>query len=84
MATDHIVKSYDQEITLLTRQVLEMGGLVEHPIASAIDALVKRSVEVAARVVERRRPDRPDGGRDRPAADPPARDPPADGGRPAV
>ena len=52
MATNHIVKSYDQEITLLTRQVLEMGGLVEHQIASAVDALVKRSVEAAAKVVE--------------------------------
>jgi phosphate transport system protein len=52
MATHHIVKSYDQEIALLSRKVLEMGGLVEHQIASAIDALVKRSVEDAARVVE--------------------------------
>ena len=51
MATDHIVKSYDQEITLLTRKILEMGGLVEHQIASAIDALVKRDVEAASRVV---------------------------------
>jgi len=51
MATDHIVKSYDQEITLLTRKVLEMGGLVEHQIASAIDVLVRRDVEDAARVV---------------------------------
>jgi phosphate transport system protein len=52
MATNHIVKSYDQEITLLTRKVLEMGGLVEHQIAKAIDALVKRSVEDAAKVME--------------------------------
>jgi phosphate transport system protein len=52
MATDHIVKSYDQELTLLTRKVLEMGGLVEHQIASAVDALVRRSIEDAARVVE--------------------------------
>jgi len=52
MGTNHIVKSYDQEITLLTRQVLEMGGLVEHQIAGAVDALVKRSVEDAAKVVE--------------------------------
>jgi phosphate transport system protein len=52
MPTHHIVKSYDQEITLLTRKVLEMGGLVEHQIASAVDALVKRDVEAAARVVE--------------------------------
>jgi phosphate transport system protein len=52
MATEHIVKSYDQEITLLTRKVLEMGGLVEHQIASAVDALVRRSVEDAAKVIE--------------------------------
>jgi len=52
MPTHHIVKSYDQEITLLTRKVLEMGGLVEHQIASAIDALVKRDAEAAAQVIE--------------------------------
>jgi phosphate transport system protein len=52
MATQHIVKSYDQEITLLSRKVLEMGGLVEHQIAKAVDALVKRDVEQAAEVVE--------------------------------
>jgi len=51
MATNHIVKSYDQEITLLTRRILEMGGLVERQIASAIDALVKRDVAAAAEVV---------------------------------
>ena len=44
MATQHIVKSYDQEITLLSRKVLEMGGLVEHQIAKAVEALVKRDV----------------------------------------
>jgi len=52
MATQHIVKSYDQEITLLSRKILEMGGLVEHQIAQAVDALVKRDVEQAAEVVE--------------------------------
>ena len=51
MATQHIVKSYDQEITLLSLKVLEMGGLVEHQIAKAVDALVKRDVEKAAEVV---------------------------------
>ena len=34
MATDHIVKSYDEHITLLTRKILEMGGMVEQQIAS--------------------------------------------------
>ena len=53
MATDHIVKSYDEHITLLTRKILEMGGLVEQQIAQAIQALVDRDVEHANRVIER-------------------------------
>ena len=52
MATDHIVKSYDEHITLLTRKILEMGGLVEQQIAQAIQALVDRDVEQANRVIE--------------------------------
>jgi phosphate transport system protein len=52
MATDHIVKSYDEHITLLTRKILEMGGLVERQIARAIQALVERDVEQANRVIE--------------------------------
>jgi phosphate transport system protein len=52
MATDHIVKSYDQQIALLTRKILEMGGLVEQQIAGAIEALVNRSIEQANQVVE--------------------------------
>ena len=53
MATRHIVKSYDQQINLLTRKIIEMGGLVEQQVAGAIDALVKRDVELAGRVIER-------------------------------
>jgi phosphate transport system protein len=52
MATNHIVKSYDQQIKLLTRKILEMGGLVEQQIAGAIDALVNRSIGQAEQVVE--------------------------------
>jgi phosphate transport system protein len=52
MATDHIVKSYDEHITLLTRKILEMGGLVEQQIAQAMQALVDRDVEHANRVIE--------------------------------
>jgi phosphate transport system protein len=52
MATDHIVKSYDEHITLLTRKILEMGGLVEQQIAQAIQALVERDIERANRVIE--------------------------------
>ena len=52
MATDHIVKSYDQQIAFLTRRILEMGGLVEQQIARAIEALVNRSIEQADQVIE--------------------------------
>ena len=52
MATDHIVKSYDEHITLLTRKILEMGGLVERQIARAVEALVHRDVEQANQVIE--------------------------------
>ena len=52
MPASHIVKSYDQQIAFLTRKILEMGGLVEQQIAGAIEALVNRDAELAARVVE--------------------------------
>jgi phosphate transport system protein len=53
MPTDHIVKSYDQEITWLTRKILEMGGLVEDQISRSIEALAESNVELAEQVVER-------------------------------
>jgi phosphate transport system protein len=52
MPNDHTVKSYDQQINLLTRKIIEEGGLVEQQLAAAIDALVSRNVEQAARVIE--------------------------------
>jgi len=52
MATEHIVKSYDQQLNLLSRKILEMGGLVEQQLASASEALATRDIEAAARVIE--------------------------------
>jgi phosphate transport system protein len=52
MATEHIVKSYDQQLSLLSRKILEMGGLVEQQLASASEALAARDIELAARVIE--------------------------------
>lgn len=52
MATEHIVKSYDQQINLLTRKIIEMGGVVEQQLAAAIEALVNRDAELATRVIE--------------------------------
>ncbi len=52
MASDHIIKSYDQELQRLDNIVAEMGGLGESQLASAMEAVVKRDADLAARVIE--------------------------------
>jgi phosphate transport system protein len=52
MASEHIVKSYDEELRRLSNTITEMGGLAESQLAAAIDAVVKRDSELAANVVE--------------------------------
>jgi phosphate transport system protein len=48
---DHTLKAFDADLQELTRKVAEMGGLAEREIADAIEALTRRDVELAARVV---------------------------------
>ncbi len=50
--SQHIVKSYDDEINALQRQIMQMGGMVESQVACSIEALVRRDVEMAARVID--------------------------------
>jgi phosphate transport system protein len=52
MATEHIVKSYDEELSRLSKMIVEMGGLAESQLAAAIEAVIKRDSELAARVIE--------------------------------
>ncbi|MBT4491116.1 MAG: phosphate signaling complex protein PhoU [Rhodospirillaceae bacterium] len=52
METEHIVKSFDEELLKLDNLVVEMGGLAESQLADAIAALVRRDIELAGRVVE--------------------------------
>jgi phosphate transport system protein len=52
MPAEHIIKSYDEELSRLNKMVVEMGGLAESQLAAAIDAVVKRDSALAARVVE--------------------------------
>jgi phosphate transport system protein len=52
MATEHIIKSYDEELRRLNNTITQMGGLGESQLAAAIEAVVKRDSELAARVVE--------------------------------
>jgi phosphate transport system protein len=49
--TQHIVKSFDEELQRLKQAVAQMGGLVAALLQAAVDALVKRDAEAAAKVV---------------------------------
>jgi phosphate transport system protein len=50
---DHIVSSFDNDLAQLERRVLEMGGLAESQLQGAMDALMKRDVETAERIIAR-------------------------------
>jgi phosphate transport system protein len=52
MSSEHIVKSYDDELRKLSNTITEMGGLAESQLAAAIDAVVRRDSELAGNVVE--------------------------------
>ena len=51
MASEHTAKAFDSDLQELTRKVAEMGGLAEREIADAIQALTRRDVALAKRVV---------------------------------
>ena len=50
---EHIVSSFDNDLAQLERRVLEMGGLAESQLQSAMIALMKRDVEIAERIIAR-------------------------------
>jgi phosphate transport system protein len=52
MASEHIIKSYDEELGRLKKTIVEMGGMAESQLAAAIEAVVKRDSALAARVIE--------------------------------
>ena len=52
MSSEHIIKSYDDELRRLNNTITEMGGLAESQLATAIEAVVERDSELAASVVE--------------------------------
>ncbi|MBS28256.1 MAG: phosphate transport system regulatory protein PhoU [Alphaproteobacteria bacterium] len=47
MATDHIVKSFDEELSRLSALLSRMGGLAESQLENAIEALQKRDSSLA-------------------------------------
>lgn len=52
MPTEHIVKSFDQELDLLKRTIVQMGGLAERQLESAIHSVMRRDAGLASRVVQ--------------------------------
>lgn len=47
----HTVRSYDQEMDHLTGLIVQMGGVAERQVADALEALLKRDVAIAAKVL---------------------------------
>jgi phosphate transport system protein len=52
MASEHIVRGYDEELQKLNNTIAEMGGLAESQLGAAIEAVAERDSDLAARVVE--------------------------------
>ena len=52
MTTEHTVKAFDIEIGELRGHIAEMGGRAEAAINAAMQALVKRDLDLARRVIE--------------------------------
>ena len=51
--TQHIVKSYDEELQHISTRITEMGGLVEAQLADAIEAVVRRNAPLGAETDQR-------------------------------
>jgi len=49
--SEHIVTSYEDELTDLARAISEMGGMVEAAISAAINALLKLDHETAKQII---------------------------------
>ncbi len=52
MATGHTLKAFDEDLGQLRALISEMGGRAEAAIMGSLDALTKRDLESAARIVE--------------------------------
>ena len=50
--SEHIVKSYEEELALLDKKIAQMGGLAEHNLGQSFDALEKRDPNLAESVIK--------------------------------
>src|SRR3546814_4611222 len=53
MASEHIVKSFDEQLQQLDSLISRMGGMTETQIESAIQAVDRRDAELAVKVREK-------------------------------
>ncbi len=51
--TEHTVRAYDAELRSLDAMVAQMGGMAEHALGQAIDALLKRNPDLAGVTLEK-------------------------------
>ncbi|MDJ0387184.1 phosphate signaling complex protein PhoU [Roseomonas sp. E05] len=51
--SEHIVRSYEEQLKRLRELVARMGGLAERQVADAVTALIRRDVELASEVIGR-------------------------------
>ncbi|MGH1419804.1 MAG: phosphate signaling complex protein PhoU [Hyphomicrobiaceae bacterium] len=52
MNSEHIVKSFDNDLNTIESLIVEMGGLVETQISNAISALIRRDQALGMKVLE--------------------------------
>ncbi|MGE0094670.1 MAG: phosphate signaling complex protein PhoU [Alphaproteobacteria bacterium] len=52
MSQTHIVKKYDEDLKQLNNLLARMGGLAEAQLKSAVDSVVRRDSDLAARTIE--------------------------------
>jgi phosphate transport system protein len=50
--SEHIVSSYEEELALLDKKIAHMGGLAEHNLGQAFDALQRRDPRMAENVMK--------------------------------
>jgi phosphate transport system protein len=48
---EHIVRSYEEELSLLNNKIAKMGGLAEQVLGQSIEALERRDPELAAATI---------------------------------
>ena len=53
MTKKHLVQSFDEELRRLTDIVVRMGAIAERQVADAVEALVRRDVDIALAVIAR-------------------------------